>query len=1104
MDRYGLSDSQIAKYVGRTSFDRGKSYYKNGRVIDVTFDARRNVTASVRGIRRYKVAVQFGSRHGNRYIAGSTCSCPVGRNCKHIAAVLLKTREKLAEETPEAEVLTKPAWQTMLDSLTISSDSQSETGIVGVLFELQHTATTRGSYYGSPKITKPASRGALKLGLRPIVPGASGRWINNSLTWAHVGGWNRLGMSASHQKWFKEFWAMYQTASGDGQYYGEASRWVYLDDFASSHVWSLLKQGEDVGVPFIQANRNQTKLAMSDVPFETVVNITTARKGDLKIAPGLQYEGHKVTLENMRFFGDPATGVYLWREGNPQASPKEADLQLAPLDKPLEAGLKEQVMKKRSTVVPSSDVESFKQQHYPQLAQRLKIVADDRTQLPELGKPLLVVCVQPDSATRLRVALSWRYATHSQASDIPLRPTAKEHSSVMRSEREERRIVALFTSVTAGQPAFFDANEDLVSEATLAGMAAVGFATVQLPRLQALGTDMHVEIEGALPEYEEFTDEPLVQVATKESDGTTDWFDLSVSLKLGEQEVAMEQLLVGLGNNEPYLVLESGVFFRLDHPKLVQLKRMIDEARSLQDKESEGLTLSKFQAGLWEELAALGVVTEQADAWQKSLQGLLDIEFVPKVKVPATLQATLRSYQEQGFSWLVFLYTHHLGGILADDMGLGKTLQTIALVLHIRSQTPANERLPHLVVAPTSVAANWASELALFAPSLKVVHMQQTVGKAGVSLEKQIKKADVVISSYALCRFDEAHYLKQPWDAVIFDEAQFVKNHQSKGYQIARRLPARFKLALTGTPLENNLMELWSLLSIVAPGLFPSPKHFAEFYQKPIERQGSKELLAQLRQRVRPLMLRRTKDKVVKELPPKIEQTLELELNKDHRRVYDLYLQRERQRVLGLLGDFDKNRFAILKAITTLRQLSLDPKLIDAEKYKNVSSTKLDRLLEQLDEVVSEGHRALIFSQFTSFLTKIRQALDERGIPYLYLDGATKQRGELLKEFKTTDVPLFLISLKSGGFGLNLTEADYCFLIDPWWNPAVEQQAIDRAHRIGQTKPVMVYRLIAKGTIEEKVMALKARKATLFTSVLDDGELFSAAITASDIRSLFE
>jgi SNF2 family DNA or RNA helicase len=361
-----------------------------------------------------------------------------------------------------------------------------------------------------------------------------------------------------------------------------------------------------------------------------------------------------------------------------------------------------------------------------------------------------------------------------------------------------------------------------------------------------------------------------------------------------------------------------------------------------------------------------------------------------------------------------------------------------------------------------------------------------------------------VVTSFALLRLDEDAWRALPWSGLVLDEAQFVKNHQAKTYQAARRLPAPFKLAITGTPLENSLMDLWSLLSIVAPGLFPSPQRFTELYRKPIESDQSPDLLVTLRRRIRPLMLRRTKEAVARDLPPKIEQVLSVTLNPAHRRVYETRLQRERQRVLGMLDDVNRNRLAILRSLTVLRQLSLDVSLVDDSLAGKIRSSKIDTLLESLEEVVAEGHRVLVFSQFTGFLRLVRERLDDEGLAHVYLDGRTRDRGRRIAEFTDGDAPVFLISLKAGGSGLTLTEADYVFVLDPWWNPATEAQAVDRTHRIGQDKTVMVYRLVAEGTIEEKVVALQERKRDLFARVVDADGAMGAPMSADDIRGLLE
>ena len=505
--------------------------------------------------------------------------------------------------------------------------------------------------------------------------------------------------------------------------------------------------------------------------------------------------------------------------------------------------------------------------------------------------------------------------------------------------------------------------------------------------------------------------------------------------------------------------------------------------------------------------------------------------------VPADLQATLRPYQVEGFQWLSFLYEQRLGGILADDMGLGKTVQALALLAHaIEEHRAASERTtergesiepfaPFLVVAPTSVITNWAAEAERFLPEAKVVTITETTaGKT--PLAERIAGAHLVLTSYTLLRMDEEAYTgyartlgravdertgeqsaPEGWGALLLDEAQFVKNTGTRAWSIARAMPARTKIAMTGTPIENNLMELWALLAIVADGLFPSARAFRDLYARPAESgedpAHAAATAARLRRRIRPLMLRRTKELVAAELPAKNDTRVNLPLAPGHRRIYDTHLQRERQKVLGLLEDMDKNRFTIFQSLTLLRRLALDAALIDPEAYAGVSSVKRDYLVQQLPDLLEKGHRVLVFSQFTGYLKSISARLAEEGIGHLYLDGSTRNRAEVIEAFTSGQEPVFLISLKAGGFGLNLTEADHVFIMDPWWNPAAEQQAVDRIHRIGQDKEVHVYRLVAEGTIEEKVMQLKESKAALFDAVVGEGEFASAAVTAEDVRELF-
>ena len=434
-------------------------------------------------------------------------------------------------------------------------------------------------------------------------------------------------------------------------------------------------------------------------------------------------------------------------------------------------------------------------------------------------------------------------------------------------------------------------------------------------------------------------------------------------------------------------------------------------------------------------------------------------------------------------------------------MGLGKTVQSLALICHVREQNPGMP--PFLVVAPASVVANWATEAARFAPELSVVPMSDTLRRAGADLDELAAGAHIVVTSYTLFRLDFDAYAARGWSGLILDEAQYVKNRHAKTYQCARKLAAPFKLAITGTPMENNLMELWSLLSITAPGLFPSPTKFADFYAKPIEKTGDAELLALFRRRIKPLVKRRKKEHVAAELPAKQEQILDVELPPRHRALYNKRLQRERQKVLGLLDDMQRNRFTILKSLTVLRQMALHPGLVDPEHDTSRAARRLTRSpsICAMSSTAATAHSCSVSSPVSSAGSAI--ASTPRASTTAISMGEPVTVPTMIRRFKEGDAPVFLISLKAGGVGLNLTEADYCFLLDPWWNPATEAQAIDRTHRIGQTRNVMVYRLIAHDTIEDKVMALNARKAKLFASVIDDGNAFGSALTADDIRGLF-
>ncbi len=467
------------------------------------------------------------------------------------------------------------------------------------------------------------------------------------------------------------------------------------------------------------------------------------------------------------------------------------------------------------------------------------------------------------------------------------------------------------------------------------------------------------------------------------------------------------------------------------------------------------------------------------------------------------LETVLRPYQKQGVGWLHFLRENGFGGILADEMGLGKTLQTLAFLNSLRTNKASETALPHLIVCPTSLVFNWVAEVKKFTPELKVLALH---GADRHERFAEIATSDLVVTSYALIRRDAERYRGLEFDTVALDEAQHIKNRQTQNAQAVKSVKARHRLVLTGTPLENSVLDLWSIFDFLMPGYLGSAKDFRERYELPITKNKDAEAQARLARRLRPFMLRRLKKEVAADLPAKLEQVSYCELTPDQRGVYQQVIEASRKEILAAVGaeGLAKSRLMVLTALLRLRQVCCDLRLLKLENTNPANASgKLEMFSELLEEVVDGGHRVLVFSQFTSMLALLKERLTEEGIEYCYLDGSTTNRAEVVERFqKDATVPVFLISLKAGGVGLNLTGADTVIHFDPWWNPAVEDQATDRAHRIGQTRVVTSYKLITRDTVEEKILLLQNRKREIIQATLGGEEEFAASLNWEEIQEL--
>ncbi|OKL49033.1 hypothetical protein BSR29_04145 [Boudabousia liubingyangii] len=588
-------------------------------------------------------------------------------------------------------------------------------------------------------------------------------------------------------------------------------------------------------------------------------------------------------------------------------------------------------------------------------------------------------------------------------------------------------------------------------------------------------------------------DYPIVpltpQINCQLNPAENDWFDLKVSIEIGKTEIPLPKIITALVRHQRYLRVKGAGLIDLRAPIFARLKEALEAADALlenQDGEAnESIALNRYQLenlDTFEELITDPIAIRN---WKTHLRNLND-HHIPN---PPEAEYPLRNYQKQGYEWLYYRAQNQLGGILADDMGLGKTLQVLTMIASQQAHNPQHG--PVLIVAPTSLLNTWANETQKFYPHLKTRILAQTP-KKNPEAYQDANQADLLITSYGLLRLSAEYHQEQNYAGIILDEAQAVKNPNSVAHKTIRSLPKKWCFAITGTPIENTVMDLWSLLKLTCPGLLPRIDIFRAAYARPIDQASDTYALNKLNQRVKPFLLRRTKQAVAADLPDKTEQTLTIPLNTAHKRIYDRYLAKERKRILGLLDDMKANRFAILRALTKLRQLALDPALLDPEDDE-IGSAKIDFLIEELQTIIADGHQALVFSQFTSYLKRVQMALQKAGIDYAYLDGSTSNRGQIIDDFKAGKQPVFLISLKAGGVGLTLTEADYVYLLDPWWNPAAEAQAVDRAHRIGQDKKVNVYRLISEQTIEERVLQLQARKLGIIAAVTEAAEVDAEA-----------
>ena len=607
-----------------------------------------------------------------------------------------------------------------------------------------------------------------------------------------------------------------------------------------------------------------------------------------------------------------------------------------------------------------------------------------------------------------------------------------------------------------------------------------------------------IEVYG-LNDLKSFNFNPHKPVITTSVKSGIDWFEVDLSVAFGDNLVAVKDLKKAIIKKEKYIKLGDGTQGIIPEDWIKKYERLFRTGKVKGDKLEVPKLLFSVVDELFENMEGSEDVLKEITEKKKKLKSFTKIK---NIKQPKGIEAKLRDYQLSGISWLNFLEEFSWGGCLADDMGLGKTIQIISFFKYLKDKSKVKKRKTNLVVVPTSLIFNWQDEMDKFCPTLKykVVY--------GTNRDKSIDDFgdyDVILTSYGVLMNDIETLKKYKFNYAILDESQAIKNPTSKRYKATRLIKSKNRVALTGTPIENNTFDLYSQMTFLNPGLFGTPADFKKNYSEPIDKNKDIERAKELQQIISPFLLRRTKEQVATELPPKTESVLYCEMGKEQRKVYDAYRNKYRDYLLGKIEDdgLGKSKMYVLEGLTKLRQICDSPVLIKDEDIKTNESTKIKELINTVTEKTGQ-HKILIFSQFVTMLELIKAELETNEIQYEYLTGQTRNRQEKVENFQNNDdVRVFLISLKAGGTGLNLTAADYVYIVDPWWNPAVEAQAIDRCYRIGQDKSVMAYKMICKDTIEEKIIEYQKSKKKLASDIIKTDDSFVKSLTKNDIKDLF-
>ncbi len=1089
---FKLSKKDVRETYGSIYYNRGLQYYRDGHVIRLEWaPSELSITAVVTGSGRhvYDVDINFHLTDFDQHIS-SSCSCPMLYDCKHVVAVLLYFIDKIQnakhDQKQQPGASTFRRWQQLADNLLHQQGEyyhlNSSSNLL--LYILEKSTTNHTVVVCNPVRSRLLKKGGFgkstPYNLRNIIDYyAPPQWIaevDSDIATLLLQNQNHVSYTSTPLMIKNDFGylAMQKMIATGRCFYADSNNkpltigdmrnatmeWCDVDDDMRQLTIVVTDDPDKACLilptePPSYIDQHTNEYGVLDLPL-TANELTLLQQ----LPPLPQDQLHECSM----FLGQ----TFAQR---PIPLPVEVDI-------------------RQAATAPFPILLLSAAQRYN--GQKCHIARVRFCYEPCVGVPIQVQQHRTDTAMVEIDGIHWQVTPNAEAEQHYL----------------NRMLEMGFTAASeAGVTDDGELNLLFTGKEVVQSAAKWKIFLEQIPQLEEQGWIINFDDSFSM----QFTSADTVDFQLEDSDNG--WFNMGLDIEHNGQKIAMLPLLIqwlehGDSNMPLLAALDDGSWLHCPAEMITPVISALVELFDGDSLNDEGqLKLHRSQAHQISHLEQQ--LDEQVDNvhWHGSKQlrqlahKLDNFTGIQDVAAPGGLTATLRDYQIKGLAWLQFLREYQFNGILADDMGLGKTIQTLA---HLLLEKEAGRlSAPALIVAPTSVLSNWLREAHRFTPDLKVLILH---GSARSEHFEKLDKYDIIVTSYALLNRDQEIHLPRVYSAIILDEAQMIKNPQAKVSQVACAINAGHRLCLTGTPVENHLGELWSLFRYLMPGFLGSQKRFNQLFRKPIEKQNNLERRQELQRRLLPFILRRDKQQVASELPAKTTIICNIELGTAQTKLYETVRSAMSKKVRSLLAQkgLQNSHIEILDALLKLRQVCCDPRLLKINT--NVTeSAKLERLMAMLETQLEEGRKILLFSQFTSMLSLIEAELKSRAIAYSKLTGRTRKRDEAISRFQDGDVPLFLISLKAGGVGLNLTAADTVIHYDPWWNPAVENQATDRAHRIGQDKPVFVYKMIASGTVEEKIVALQEKKQHLADGVYSGGGNNEATkLTGNDLLALID